>query len=190
MRSIRTNGIRRLHRVGGFKLLEMMIGIAIATLVVGMAMSLYIFGLRSFGAIGNYASMDANSRQALDLMLREIRQASMVVGMSTNAPTTWISVAYTNSPAVTNTFAWDSTTNALTWAKTGQPTRVLLTGCGTWSFTCYGRAPDINGNFVPISSLSKTKLINLSWSCSRTNVWTRNSESMVSAEVVLRNLQE
>src|SRR6266478_2005790 len=82
-----------------FSLTEMVVAVAGASILMAMAMGLYIFGLRSFGAIGNYTSMDSKSRQALDLMLREIRQSSLVVGYQTNGTTPWLKVAYTNSPA-------------------------------------------------------------------------------------------
>jgi len=185
-----THYFRRARSIRGFKLIEFMIAVSIGSLVLAMVMSLYVFGLRSFGAIGNYTLMDSNSRQALDLMLREIRQSSLVVGFQTNGTTPWLKVAYTNSPAVTNTFVWDSTTNCFTWAKTGQATRTLLTGCTNWSFTCYLRAPTTNGVFVQTTSGNRTKLINMSWACSKTNVFRVNTESIVTAEVVLRNLQE
>jgi hypothetical protein len=168
----------------------MLIALGTATIVLALGMTLYIFGLRSFGAIGNYASMDSKSRQALDFTLREIRQASRVVGFQTNGTTRWLSVAAANTTAATNTFTWDSTTGLFTWDKTGQATRTLLSGCTNWTFTCYARAPDTNGNFVPTTDTTRTKLINMSWTCNRTNVYKINTESIVTAEVVLRNLQE
>lgn len=176
----------------GFKLVELMIAISIGTLILALVMSLYIFGLRSFGAIGNYTLMDSNSRLALDSMLREIRESSLVLGFQTNGTTRWLQVAYTNStyPSVTNTFVWDSSTNCFTWTKTGQSTRTLLSGCTNWNFTCYLRSPTANGTFVPTTWAARTKLINMSWACSKTNVFRVNSESIVTAEVVLRNLQE
>jgi hypothetical protein len=178
------------RRVSGFKLIEVMIAVAIAGMVMALVMTLYLFGMRSFGAIGNYAEMDAKSRQALDLMLREVRQSSTVVGFQTNGPTPWLSVAYTNAPGITNTFVWDSTTNGFTWTKTGRAPRTLLSGCTKWSFACYQRAPNSDGTFVTTPTGKRTKLINLSWTCSRTNVGQITTESMVTAEVVLRNLQE
>jgi competence protein ComGC len=173
-----------------FTLVEMLIAVGIATIVLGLAMTLYLFGLRSFGAIGNYTSMDSKSRQALDFTLREIRQASSVLAFQTNGTTRWLTVAYTNTPPSISTFTWDSSTGLFTWDKTGQPTRTLLTGCTSWSFACYLRAPDTNGTFVPTPSKNRTKLINMAWTCNRTNVFKINSESIVTAEVVLRNLQE
>ena len=184
------NSQRRRSR-SGFKLIEFMIAVVVGTLVLAVVMSLYIFGLRSFGAIGNYTLMDSNSRQALDLMLREIRQASVVLGYQTNGTVHWLSVSDTSSsPAVVDTFAWDSSTNGFTWAKTGQATRTLLTGCTNWSFACFVRAPLTNGVFIETTNLARTKLINMSWSCSKTNMFRVNTESIVTAEVVLRNLQE
>jgi Tfp pilus assembly protein PilW len=190
MRRWRNLQLERPSNLQAFTLVEMLIALGTATIVLALAMSLYLFGLRSFGAIGNYSSMDSKSRQALDLTLREIRQASRVVGFQTNGSTRWLSIASTNSPVVTNTFTWDSTTGLFTWAKTGQATRTLLSGCTNWTFTCYLRAPDTNGNFVTTTNQNRTKLINMAWTCTRTNVFKINTESIVTAEVVLRNLQE
>ena len=169
---------------------EMLIAVGGATVLLAMVMGLYVFGIRSFNALGNYTSMDSNSRRALDYMLREIRESSMVIGYQTNGTARWLKVAYTNSPAVTNLFVWDSTTNAFTWAKTGEATRTLLTGCTNWSFAMYGRSPNSSGNFVQTTNGKRTKLINMAWTCVRTNVFRANTESVVTAEVVLRNLQE
>lgn len=183
-------------RTGAFKLIELMIAIACGALVLTVVMTLYLFGMRSFAAIGNYSEMDAKSRQALDNMLREIRQASLVLGFQTNGPVHWLKVAscLTNvSPQVmlTNLFTWDSSQGTFTWDQTGQPTRTLLTGCDAWNFACYLRTPNTNGDMVPTSSTATAKLINMSWTCSRTNIIRKmNTESVVTAEVVLRNLQE
>lgn len=175
---------------GGFRLIEMMIAVGAGALILALVMTLYVFGLRSFASIGSYTEMDAKSRLALDLVLREIRQASLVVGFQTNGATPYLKVASTNGTAVTNTFVWSSATNGFTWAKTGQATRTLLMGCTAWNFVCYQRAPTTNGVFVPTTLGNRTKLINLSWTCARTNISRVVTESMVTAEVVLRNLQE
>jgi hypothetical protein len=170
--------------------MEMLIAVGGASILMAMVMGLYIFGVRSFSAIGNYTSMDANSRRALDLMLREIRESSMVVGYKTNGTARWLKLAFTNSPAATNIFVWDSTTNAFTWTKTGETTHTLLTGCTNWNFSLYGRAPNSSGEFVQTTNGKLTKLINMSWTCVRTNVFRVNTENIITAEVVLRNLQE
>jgi Tfp pilus assembly protein PilW len=101
-------------RPKAFTVVELMVAVAGATLLMALVMGLYIFGIRSFGAIGNYTSMDANSRRALDLMLREIRQSSLVLGSQTSGSVRWLKIATTTPSAATNLFVWDSTTNGFT----------------------------------------------------------------------------
>ncbi len=173
----------------GMTLVDLLISLAVASIVLTVVMSFYVFALRGFGALGNYTQMDSKSQQAVDLMLREVREANMVVGYQNNGSGTWLKLANTNaSPAVTNTFTWDPTTSFLTWDKTGQATRTLLTGCDSWTFTFYFRVPDSNGVFYSTTDASACKLINMSWKCSRSNITKKmNTESVVTAEVVLRN---
>jgi prepilin-type N-terminal cleavage/methylation domain-containing protein len=178
------------HGMKGFTLVELMVAITAAALLMALVMGLYIFGLRSFGAIGNYTSMDSSSRRALDLMLREVRQSSLVLGSQTNGPVRWLKIASSTPTASTNTFVWDTTTNGFTWTKTGSPTKTLLTGCTAWSFSYYLRSPStLSGEFVKTPVTSQSKLINMSWTCARTNVFRVNTENIVTAQVVLRNLQ-
>jgi len=179
----------RRSRLTAFTVVEMMVAVTGASLLMALVMGLYVFGLRSFGAIGNYTSMDANSRRALDLMLREIRQSSLVLGSQTTGSVRWLKIATTTPSTTTNLFVWDATTNGFTWTKTGEATRTLLTGCTSWSFAYYLRAPNSSGDFVQTTATKQTKLLNMSWSCSRTNVFRINTENVITAEVVLRNLQ-
>ena len=174
----------------GFSLIEMMVAVGGASILLAMVMGLYIFGVRSFNAIGNYTSMDANSRRALDLMLREVRQSSLVIGSQTNGTSRWLKLATTVPSAATNTFTWDTTTGDFTWSKTGQSDHKLLTGCTNWTFSAYKRAPTSSGDFVIATVAKRTKLINMSWTCTRTNVFRINTENVITAQVVLRNLQE
>jgi Tfp pilus assembly protein PilW len=177
-------------------LAEIMVTSAVGFLLLTVMAVLYVFGMRTFGAMNNYAEMDAKSRIALDYMIKEIRQASTVLGQQTSGSTIWLKVANTNSAiASTNTFTWDSGSRALTWDKTAQgvaqPTKTLLTGCSAWNFTLYLRAPYSDGTFPTTSDITRTKLINMTWTCLRSNLVANiNSESIVTAEVVLRNLQE
>jgi Tfp pilus assembly protein PilW len=177
-------------------LVEVIVAFAAGFLLLAVVAVLYVFGARVFGAMNNYAEMDAKSRIALDYMIKEIRQASLVLSQQTNGPTIWLKVANTNTAiASTNTFSWDSGSLALTWDKTAlgvaQPTKTLLTGCSAWNFTLYLRAPYSDGTFPTTSDITRTKLINMTWTCLRSNLVANiNSESIVTAEVVLRNLQE
>lgn len=185
---LRSNSAGQLGN-GGFTLIQTVVALSLSTLVAAAIMALFLFGLRSFDAMSNYTQMDTNSRQSVDLMLREIRQATQVLGSQSNGTSILLTIANTNaSPAITNTFTWTKATGLLTWDQSGQATRTLLSGCSSWSFSYYLRNADSNGNFYVTSDPSQCKLINMSWACSRTNKSTLlNSEAIVTAEVVLRN---
>jgi Tfp pilus assembly protein PilW len=186
------NPMQRLYpskqkRLSGMTLVEMLITVGLGTIVIGMIWMVYVFGLRSFAAMSNYAEMDGKSRQAVDLMLREIRSADKVLTAQSSGSSRTLTVADT-AGSETNTFQWSSGSGLLTWSKTGQAARTLLTGCDDWSFTLYLRVADSNGNFYVTSDPGTCKLINMAWKCSRNNILKKiNTESVVTAEVVLRN---
>lgn len=188
-------GVSR-HHSRGMTLVEVMVAFSAGFLLLAVMAVLYVFGMRTFGAMNNYTEMDARSRIALDYMIKEIRQASLVIGQQTSGSTTWLKVANTNSAVLsTNTFTWDSGSLTLSWDKTAfgvaEQTKTLLTGCSAWTFTLYSRAPNSMGVFPTTTDITRTKLINMSWTCLRSNLVANiNSESIVTAEVVLRNLQE
>jgi prepilin-type N-terminal cleavage/methylation domain-containing protein len=173
----------------GMTLMELLVTLAITSIALSMAMSLYLFALRTLGAVGNYTQMDGKSQQAVDLMLREVRASNLVLACQTNGATVWLQLANTVvAPAVTNTFTWTPATGLLSWDKTGVATRTLLTGCDSWSFAFFIRSADSNGVFFPTTDPTACKLINMSWKCSRANIAKKmNTESIVTAEVVLRN---
>jgi hypothetical protein len=154
----------------------MLIAVGLGTIVLGIGCQIYCRTEKPA-----LCRDDGKSRMALDLMLREIHKADSAA----RHPAT--QVAH-RGQCDTNTFSWSSASGKLIWAKTGQNQRVLLTGCDNWSFTMYLRAADANGNFVPTTTPSLCKLINMAWKCTRNNILKKiNSESVVTAEVVLRN---
>ena len=177
-----------------FSLLELLITVGLASIVLAMVTVLYLFSLRSFGSMGNYAEMDAQSRLALDIMSREIRQSGQVIAIQNSGTVKWLRVASTNAytTASTNKFTWDQNAATLLWEKTGETPRVLLTGCEKWDLAMFQRAPEITGNwnFTTTTNQGLCKLINMSWKCSRTNIIKKfNTESMVTAQIVMRNKQ-
>jgi Tfp pilus assembly protein PilW len=185
-----SHGAGRRQRTSGMTLVEMMITVLIGVLVLTTVVVLFLFGLRSFGALSNYADMDARSRMGMDLMLREIRESNQVTGFQTNGATQWLSLS-NSLQAVGNKFTWDPTAMTVVWEKTGQNPKRLFVGCANWTVNLYLRAPDANGAFPATTNLNRCKRINMSWQCYRTNIISRmNSESIVTADVVLRNLQE
>jgi prepilin-type N-terminal cleavage/methylation domain-containing protein len=191
------SGLSHSRKTRGFTLVEIMVGVALGSMLLAVSGSLWLFGSRSFVAMGNYTDLDSKSRSALDLMSRELRQATGVTGYQDKGSTKWLSV--TNSLAGTGTtYTWNGSALSLVCQKTGQPDQVYLTGCDRWDFQLFQRAPQKNGGYVffPATNSSGSydvsicKLINMSWKCSRTVLGSKvNTESVQTAQVVLRNKQ-
>ena len=171
MNPIRNPESRPARNMRGMTLVELMVAVGIGTIALAVVGMLSLFGLRSFMAIGNYTELDAKSRQAIDLMSRDMRQATQVAGFSTNLPTKWLLLVNTNSPATTNKYVWDSAARTLTCEQTGYPVKTYLTECDRWDFALYQRTPRPNTTnvFYPATNSagvvdpSLCKLINMTW---------------------------
>jgi prepilin-type N-terminal cleavage/methylation domain-containing protein len=184
-------------RACGMTLVEVLVAVALGSTLCAMATSLWLFSSRSFVSMGNYMDLDARSRNALDQMSREVREASQVTGFQMTGGTKWFTV--TNTTLGTGaTFRWQASTRTLVCQKPGQQDRVCLTECDSWNFQPYQRSPQPNGNylFIPATNtvgaydVSICKLINMNWKCSREILGSRmNTESVQTAQVVLRNKQ-
>ena len=188
-------GVRR--QVGGMTLVEVMVSVALGAVLLAMGSSLWLFGSRSFVAMSNYADLGAKSRHALDLMSRDIRQATRVTGFENTGTTRWLRVTNAASGEQV-TYVWSASPRTLVCQRTGQADQVYLTECDRWDFDLFQRAPQKNGSYVffPATNtagaydLSICKLINMTWKCSRTILGSKvNTESVQTAQVVLRNKQ-
>src|SRR5437867_12734336 len=67
----------------GMTLVELMVASAVGSIVLAALMALTFFSARSFAAVTNYVDLDARSRNALDQMSQEIRQAESVTTCNT-----------------------------------------------------------------------------------------------------------
>ena len=177
------------HR-SGFTLIEAVVAFGLATLVMAVVASLIVYSSRTFSAMSNYVDLDLHSRQALDLISREVRGATAVVDCRTNGSVSYITL--TNADDMTFTkIAWNSDAATLSLQKTGVPPMVILTGCDRWRVWLYNRAPNISGNtlsFNTVTDVASCKLVNMSWKCSRTILGSKlNTESVQTAQIVMRN---
>jgi Tfp pilus assembly protein PilW len=164
----------------------MMVALGLGSLVLAYVTVMFVCGVTNFAGLGNYAILTGQSRMALDLMSREIRNATQIVSCVTNTPT--VTLTLTNAyAATTTTFTWNSTSGVVTLDETGQPTKFLLTGCTAWNLAFYQRTPNNDWTFFTTTDLTLCKLINMSWKCSRTAVRQTQTEYVTTAEVVLRN---
>ena len=178
----------------GFTLVEMLVAFAIGVVLVGTVATVTVDTLLNYAAMGNYTVMDNQSRNALDEISREVRNASALVAFSTNAPQYLKLTNATSGVTVTITF----TNNTLQLAKTGQTTETLLTGCKSWKFSLFDRYPNITSNSISFNASTNyttgnldptfAKVINMVWSSSRSILGTKlNTESVQTAQVILRN---
>jgi prepilin-type N-terminal cleavage/methylation domain-containing protein len=189
--------LSRRKRARGFTLMETLVVLALSSILLVFAASLWLFGSRSFVAMSNYTDLDAKSRSALDLMSREIRQATGVTAFQNSRSIKQLTVTNAVDGTAT-TYTWNAAQRTLVCNQTGRPDQVYLTECDLWVFQFYQRAPQMGGSYVffPATNtagaydLSICKLINMTWKCSRTILGSKlNTESVQTAQVVLRNKQ-
>ena len=178
-----------------FTLVEISVALGVGTLVLAAVGSLTMYAAKASLAMVNYTDLDTKSRYALDVISREIRQASALLSFQTNQSTSTLTLTNaTQAAAITLTY--NPTARTVVLSKTGEADLTALTECDTWNFSLYQRTPFVtatnilyypatNGNGV--LDVNLCKLINLSWKCSRTIFAQKvNTESVQAAEIVLR----
>jgi len=164
-------------------LVELMVAVTIGAIILAAVGKLSLFTARSFVALGNYSDLDQASRNALDIMSREIRQTRALTTYATNQ------LIFQDYDGAQLTYVWDPNPNVLTLSRIkGAQTKVLLRQCDFLSFGIYQRNPSNNFNFYPVASPAAAKLINVSWRCSRQIFQKKvNTESVQTAKIVIRN---
>jgi len=183
-----------LHKVSGrrttiaFTLIELMITLSISTLfVLGVITFTTITFRQGIFSIGNYTDLNRTSRQTLDIMSRDIRNASGLTYY------TYRIIGLTNDNGSQFFYEWVGD-KLLRWDNSksggsGWKSSVLMTNCDYLRFNIYQRNPTNDFNFVSASgNWNQTKLIDVSWRCSRTYIGQKlNTESVQTARIVMRN---
>lgn len=182
---------RRRRRTQGLSLLELLVAAAAGLIILGAFVAITININTMIRSAGNYGDLDEFSRNTLDVLSRDVRNASAVGVSSTSAE-----LVLTNMFLGTNviTYAWDGS-NLLTrtYAPNGQTnyTQIMLTNCDYLGFDYFMRVPTNNLQFIDITnafSTNEIKLVSVSWRCSRSVLGVKlNTESIQTAQVVLRN---
>jgi hypothetical protein len=151
------------------------------TLLAGIA-TLFCYTNRSFASLTNYLDLDQKTQVALDKMSREVRQVKKLTSFSST------NLTFQDYDLGTLQYVYDSGTQTLSRMK-GGVSETLLTGCSSMQFAAFDRVPN-GGTYLPVSTTNPavTKVIELTWNCSRTILGTTaNTESMQSARIVIRN---
>jgi len=172
--------IRR--KTAAFTLVEVMVASALGVLALAVVGSISWFSGRSFVAIANYADLDQTSQFALDKMSKEIRQARQLTSFSPN------SLTFSDIDNNALSFIYDPETRTLVRVSGGE-TNTLLRGCDFLQFSKYQHTA-ISNTFDAYEPayVTNTKLVQVSWLCSRTILGAKvNTESVQSAKIALRN---
>jgi len=172
----------------GWSLVEMMVGIGVFSVVGAALASVSLFSMRSLAAMSNYALLNRENRVAMDLMSREIRQASHVNNVTTNPP----SISLLNAEGLTVIYTFNPRTRQLVRDASDGSHQVLLQNCDLLTFDLRQRNPSngVWGIFPPAQGQWRqtTKAIELIWRTSMTvSPTTRiTSENVQTARIVLR----
>lgn len=174
--------------IPGFTLVEMMVTVLVLSLLIATVVALSMYTTRTFCMIGNYVTLDSQSRNGSDVLGRQIRDASALISYRTNSNPYLL---FTNATTGQLVDIYYTNNSALMLAQTGQTTQMLLTNCNSWTFSLYNRAPNItstNVTFYPATNAASCKVINMTWKCSRNIMGSpMNTESVLTAQIVLRN---
>jgi Tfp pilus assembly protein PilW len=160
-------------------LVEMMVAVGVGSLVLmGIAM-VFMTSSRAFAAVSNYVAMDSSSRNALDHLTQEIRQAGNLVEFTTNH----LKFGYQGTTNSFLVFDWNASSGQLTeWKTSDTTTNILLSGCDQLSFSLQ------DAFFNSTTTPSQGKGIRVNWTCSRTILGSKTTtEDMQQALIVIRN---
>jgi prepilin-type N-terminal cleavage/methylation domain-containing protein len=167
----------------GMTLIEILVVSLIASVVFSIVLTLTVFATRSVLAMTNYTELDQASRNTLDLLSRDIRQASRLNSYSPSQ----IVLVFPDTTA-TCTYTYDQTRGELVRVDSSGR-KVLLEGCEQLKFSIYTKAPSTGFVFNSASNnISLAKLVDVSWKCSRQiRAQNVNTESIQTAKIVMRN---
>ena len=153
-------------------------GVASMVLVILAVVTIQTtYGMR---ALVNYSSFEQDSRQALDMLSREIRQAYHL----TEATRTNLTLDITNGPV---SYRYNAQAKTLE-RQDPHGTKALLHDCTQFEFTLFQGSPTVaTYDQFPAASGSLTKLVQISWTCALTNAdGTINTTDSQSSKVVIR----
>jgi type II secretory pathway component PulJ len=177
------NGISIKPAKSGFSIIELMVAGGIGAIVLLALASLTFYTGRSFAALVNYSDLDRHSRNTLDLMSSKIRQADELLEYSTNR----LVFSYQGTNKLTYFYSPESRTLE---EIEGTNRKILLKECDALVFSIFQRntAGGTYDQFPATFTNSAPKLVQVSWTCSRTLSKAQlNTESVQSAKIVIRN---
>lgn len=166
----------------GATLIEFMVASGLASLVLLVLSSLTYYSARTFASIANYTDLDNKSRNALDVMTKDIRQCERLTSATDKK------LVFDYGSGVSLSYTYDSGERTLT-RTLNNASKVLLTECDYLQFAIFKRNPlaGTYDQYPTTAEATNTKLVQLNWVCSRQLLGSRaNTESVQSAKIVIR----
>jgi len=177
--STSTANVRHAH---GFTLPEFLVAMAIGVMALGAACLLWANATKTCAMFLNYMEMSSASKNALDRISQNVRNARTIQSCSSNQ---LVMLDSTNQQV---SLTYDSNTQTLTETR-GTEQRTLLTGCNSFEFSMFQRTPKAGTyDLYTTATTNLLKVVQMKWTCSRKVTGDQqNAESQVSSKVVLRN---
>lgn len=171
-------------------LVELMVAATAGLIVLGAFVAITLNVNTMMKSVGNYGDLDEHSRTTLDLLSRDVRNATAVSIASTVDE---LILTNTFSGTTIITYNWDGSNVLSRRYQTANTnlSQMVLTNCNYLAFDYFMRIPTNNLQFINITNAVLTneiKLVSVSWRCSRSIMGAKlNTESVQTAQVVLRN---
>jgi prepilin-type N-terminal cleavage/methylation domain-containing protein len=185
--------IRRFRKsCRGWTLVEMMVAVGLFSIAGAALMTLYVYSIKSFASLANYALLDMQNRQAMDLLTKELRQARYIKSYSSNSVGN--SLTFRNGDGYDVSYNFNEAKKVMIRQVNGSTT-MILTNCDLLSFSLFQRNPMENSyGLFPVASGNWTqtvKVVQLTWKTKRhVPAGPINSENVQTARVVIRKQQD
>lgn len=167
------------RREAGFSLVELLISLSLIMMLTLALLTSYVFILRGDQSLTNYAGMNAQARQMLEILGSDLRTATDVTNFTASSLT--ISVPTTAAATTTHDVVWEYDAGAGTFSRQDSSgTKVYARDVSTFSFLYY------NGNNVATTSLVEVKQVQVSLRMLRLVASAVTSEYVISAQFTMR----
>jgi type II secretory pathway component PulJ len=172
----------RRRQASAFTLIEVMVAFALSLIVATVVAALIFYSARSYVTMGNYTEMGQKSQMALDKMSKEIRQAKLVTGCTTN------SITLKNPDGTSFSFSYDADARKMQ-RTSGTKKSTYLMDCDSLTFWVFQHTMKSNTfDCYDPAYLTNARVVQVTWRCSRQILGKKaTTESVQSSKIVLRN---
>ena len=174
--------ILRARGPAAFTLVEYVVAMSIGLIVLGAACVLWGFASVTTAGLLNYVELSMTSKNALESISREIRNAVAVQSFSASR------LVLLDPSRQQVTLSYDSVSQTLRQTK-GTEQKTILSGCSSFEFKVFQRTPTSGSDTMSEATDTNTaKVVQMQWACARKQTGDKqNVENLVSSKVVIRS---